>query len=272
MAEPAWKMPHGESGEPDEDSSGRVLLQRWVEHPNGRMELLERPLTPEEFLDPQFGDQWMQARPHGTTRFYFFDILYRHLETGEENVMVVEDMKHLFGPGLPGPAPDLSVIRGARDPAPDLESFDAVEQGVVPCLVLEIVSPTDARIRKTDEVDKVLLYARVGIPEYLLVDPPRKGTGHRFRIRGLRLDAGGRYQPIAPDEEGFILSETTGLRFRASPEGKRIEIFDARTGERLLSAREEVEARKAAERARKAAEKELQRLRAEIERLKTSGR
>jgi colicin import membrane protein len=214
--------------------------------------------------------------------------------------MVVEDMKHLFGRGLPGPAPDLSVIRGARNPAPGLESFNAVEQGVVPCLVLEIVSPTDPRIRETDEVDKVLLYARVGIPEYLLVYTPREETGHRFQIRGLRLDADGRYQPIAPDEEGCILSETTGLRFRVSPAGNRIEVFDARTGERLLSAREEEEGRKAAEearkaaeeatkaaeearkaaeeqaarevQARKAAEEELQRLRAEIERLKTSGR
>jgi hypothetical protein len=46
---------------------------------------------------------------------------------------------------------------------------------------------------------------------------------------------------------------------------KGVELFDARTGERLLSSREEEEGRKAAE-------EELKRLRVEIERLKASGR
>lgn len=290
-------MPRGESDEPDEESSGVVLLQRWVERPDGSMELLEKPLTPEEFLDPQSGDKWMQGLPHSRFRRYLAEMLDRHFRT-DEDVLVLEDMKHLLGPGLPGPAPDVSVVRGARDPDPLLESFDLVAQGVAPCLVIEIVSPSDYRIRRTDEKDKVLLYAQVGIPEYLLVDLPRKRTGYRAQVRGLRLGADGRYHPIQPDGEGRLLSETTGLLFGVSPQGDRIDLFDARTGERLLNPVEEEEghkaeraAREAAEKkaareaqarrtaekqaaretqARKAAEEELLRLRAEIERLRKS--
>jgi len=272
-----------------------TILQRWVERPDGRMELVELPLTPELFLDPQLEDIMVQGRPHSLVRRYFADLLERHLRF-DVAVMVLEDVKHLLGPGLPGPAPDVSVIRGARHPDPDLSSYDVVEQGVAPCLVVEVVSPKDARIRRTDEVDKVDLYQRVGITEYLLVDMPRRATGHRFRLKGLRLGRERRYQPIEPDAQGYILSETTSLRFGVSARGDQVDLFDALTGERLLSALEEEEGRKAAEErasraeagrqlevaarraaeekasraesAQRAAEDEMQRLRAEIEQLK----
>jgi Uma2 family endonuclease len=252
MAEPVRKAPHEEIS----------LLQRWVERPDGRLELVEIPLTPEVFLDPQLEDTMVQGRPHSRVRRHLADLLERHLRS-EQDVMVLEDVKHLLGSGLPGPAPDVSVVRGARDPDPELSSFDAVEQGVVPCLVIEVVSPLDARIRRTDEVDKVDLYARAGIQECLLVDPPRRATGQKFRIKGYRLGLDGRYRPMGTNPRGGLLSETTQLRFSVAPEGDRIDVFDARTGERLRSSLEEEESRKAAER-------EIEELRAEVERLRRS--
>jgi hypothetical protein len=132
--------------------------------------------------------------------------------------------------------------------------------------VIEVVSPSKARIRRVDEVDKVELYQRVGVREYLLVDLPRRATGYRFRVKGYRLGPEGRYRPIEPDDQGRLLSETTGLRFGASPDGNWIEMFDARTGERLLTpleieakAARETEARKAEQAARKAAEERASR-------------
>jgi Uma2 family endonuclease len=266
MAEPARRESRGES-EPDDELSGTVLLQRWIERPDGRMELLEIPLTPADFLDPQLEDKMVQGRPHSRVRHYLIDLLGRHFHN-QPDVMVLDDLKHLLGPGLPGPAPDVSIVRGARDPDPELESFDVVKQGVVPCLIIEVVSPSDVRIRRTDEVDKVKLYEKIGIPEYLLVDIPRRATGHRFRLKGYRLGSDRRYAPIGPDDQGCLLSETTGLRFGVSPAGDRIDIFDVRTGERLRSSLEEEEGRKAEQAAREAAEEEVRRLRAEIERLK----
>jgi hypothetical protein len=105
----------------------------------------------------------------------------------------------------------------------------------------------------------VQLYARAGIPEYLLVYPPGVTEDHRFQLAGLRLGSDRRYHPIVPDEQGRLLSETTGLRFGVSADGARIEVFDARTGERIPTPAE-------IEEAREAAEEELKRLRSEIER------
>ncbi|HVR95999.1 MAG TPA: Uma2 family endonuclease [Thermoanaerobaculia bacterium] len=257
MAEPARKHSHGEDREPDTEPSV-VLLQRWVERPDGRLELLEMPLTPEDFLDPQLEDKMVQGWPHSRNVHILYEMLESHLQP-EDDVIVLSDVKHLLGPGLPGPSPDVSVIRGARNPDPDLSSFDVTEQGVVPCLVIEVVSPFDARIRRTDEVDKVRLYERVGIPEYVLVFMPRRKREPRFRLKGHRLGSGGRYRPIELDAQGLLLSETTHLRFGVSPAGDRIVVIDDRTGEQLLSPKEEKQARRTAE-------AELERLRAEIDR------
>jgi Uma2 family endonuclease len=279
MAEPARKTSVHESKKPAQghpEDATPLVLQRWVERPDGGFDLLELPLTPELFLDPQLDDKMVQGRLHGDLMVYFKELVGRHLRS-RRDFMVLMDVKHLLGPGLPGPSPDVSVIRGARDPETDRSSFNVVEEGIVPCLIIEVVSPLNARIRRTDEVDKVELYEQVGVQEYLLVNPPRKATGNRFRLSGYRLGPNCRYKTIEPDEHGRLLSETTGLRFGVSAHGDRIEVFDAATGERLRSPEEEVAAREAAEarvaretEARKAAETEVARLRAEIERLKGS--
>jgi Uma2 family endonuclease len=195
----------------------------------------------------------------------------------QRDIKVLMDMMHTFGRGLYAPSPDVSIVRGVRDPDRKRDSFNVVKEGVTPSLVIEVVSPLDPRVREMDEVDKYQFYQQVGIPEYLMVDPPRKSNEHRFQLRGHRL-VQGRYQAIAPDAQGRILSETTGLSFGVSADGQRIDVFDARTGERLLPLAEEREGRQKAEKkaaretaARKLAEAELKRLRAEIERLKSGG-
>jgi Uma2 family endonuclease len=181
MAEPVRKTSHGESDEPDDASSGAVMLQRWVERPDGGLELQEKPLTVEDYLDPQLEDKLTQGRPHSDRCRFLAELLSRHFQS-DEDVIVLQDVKHLFGPRLPGPSPDVSVVLGARDK--EFWTYDAVEQGVFPSFVIEVISPSDARVRRMDEVDKVELYQRVGIPEYLLVDMPRRATGYRFRIKG----------------------------------------------------------------------------------------
>lgn len=268
MGEPAWKIPPGEGDEPDGDSTGTVLLQRWVLGADGRFELLERPPTVEDYLDPQLEDKLTQGRPHSELCHLLFEMIRGYFLPDAE-VVVLQDVKILLGPGLPGPSPDVAVIRGHRDKA--FWTFRVADQGVLPSFVIEVVSPSDARLRKMDEVNKLELYQRVGIPEYLLVDFPRRATGGRFRLKGHRLGPGRRYRAIEPDAEGRLLSETTGLRFGVSGDGQRIEIFDP-AGARLMTPVEILG--KAAEEAiaRQAAEAELARLRAEIEQLKNQPR
>lgn len=268
MAEPARKPPRGgidrpETGFPDDEPVGVTLLQRYVERPDGRIEFLEIPLTPEDYLNPRFGDKWLQGRKHSDFLIQLTELLKRHFRSQPE-IVVMSDVQHLFGPGLHKPSPDVSVVRGVRDPQMIDESFDVRKEGVLPSLLIEVVSPKDARIRKVDEVDKVRFYERMGIPEYLLIRLPRQKSGEPFRLWGYRLGPDGRYRPIEPDKQGRLLSKETGLRFGVSPAGDRIDVFEAKTGRRLRSAAEEEEGRKAAE-------KELARLRAELEDLKRSG-
>ncbi|MFL6290030.1 MAG: Uma2 family endonuclease, partial [Thermoanaerobaculia bacterium] len=185
--------------------------------------------------------------------------------SSEPGTYVFSDLKHLIGPGL-GPAPDISVVRGLA-PDRDFESYD-LRSEVPPCLVIEVISPSDARIRRTNEVDKVKVYEKAGIQEYLLVDLPRRTNGHRFQLKGYRLSPDGRYLPMQPEARGRFVSETIGLAFGVSPDGGRVDVFDFETGERLLNAIEQEGALKAAEGRAARAEEELARLRAEIERLK----
>lgn len=281
MAEPARTTPFRASLMSPRDievleaheRAGGCTLQRWVELPDGSFELWEAPLTPEDFLDPRIGDTMVQGAPHGHVAFCLYEFLTRKLRS-RPDVLILTDVKHLLAPRK-GPAPDVSVIRGLDHPSRDIASFDLRVQKVPPCLIIEVVSPTDRRIREVDEDDKVKLYQRIGVNEYVLVDMPRKANRNRFRFWGYRLDADGCYRSIEPDTQGRILSETTDTLFGATVDGSWFEIFDATTGERMLSPTEEEEARKAAEasvaqgqQARREAEAELARLRQEIERLR----
>jgi Uma2 family endonuclease len=288
MAEPARKPQLRESTTParrdDEDELSGSTVLRVLRRPNGRSEIVELPLTREIFLNPQKGDKFIQGDLHSQTAISLWERLHRRLTA--DTVAVLFDVKHLLGlePGR-GPVPDVSVFHGLRPKRPgDRErySVNLRRERVVPSLVLEVVSGRDPELRRADEVDKVDLYSRTGIAEYLLVDLPQEDNGWRYQVRGLRLSPEKRYQPIPPDGQGRILSQTTGLLFGVAVDGRQIDIFDTATGERLLRPQEEAEKAHAAElkarkaelkaqaeaEARAAAESEVARLRAEIERLR----
>jgi len=264
MAEPARIRPLQRARTPAHEApeESPCSLLRYVEGPDGRLELRDLPLTPEDFLDPQIGDILVQGRPHDKVARDLTDLLERGLAS-RSDILVVHELKHLFGPELPGPGPDISVIVGLRDPDPDMTSYDVTATGIPPSLIIEVISPSDRRIREVDEKLKPKLYAGIGVEEYLIVDPPRRANNRRFQIRGLRLDGQRRYQPMEPDSQGRLLSQVTGLLFGTSAKGDRIEVIIAATGERLLSSNEEEERRKAAEAEVARLKEELKRLRGE---------
>ena len=179
MALPLGKTPEELLPEPTEvstDEGERSALLRWVERPDGRMELLELLLTPELFLDPQLDDKMIQGQWHEKTGRELITLLesyFRH----HPDVLVTHDMKHLFGSRRSAPAPDLSVTRGIRERDADRPSFDPRKEGTVPCLIVEVVSPMSDRVRRTDLEDKVKLYERVGIAEYVIFDAPSRPGG-----------------------------------------------------------------------------------------------
>ncbi|HEY9419893.1 MAG TPA: Uma2 family endonuclease, partial [Thermoanaerobaculia bacterium] len=231
-------------------------------------------------LDPQLGDVVVQGGKHFWEMHRLAGLLDRHFRA-REDVYVAGDMKMLWGiPDLAEPSPDVAVIFGVRDKQADRDSFDCVQEGTRPSLVIEVVSSRYAEVRRNDYEHKVGIYERAEIPEYILLDPPGPKTDQRYVLTGYRLGADRKYRPIEPDSRGFLLSETTKLLFRVVEDGLDVEVVDAVTGERLLDSPEVEEAWKAEIAARRAAEErasqaeerataaeaELARLRAELER------
>jgi Uma2 family endonuclease len=261
MAEPARHAPDHDEPESFSDKPWDVV-QRWVPTPSGRMEFQELELTPEYFLDPRHGDKVVQHPLHGQVCILLYGFLNDRYET-RQDVAVLFDVKILWGDGeRKRPSPDVMVIQGVRDRRIKTPSFNVAREGARPCLIIEVVSNSDPRIRDTDLVDKVQLYEKKRIPEYLTIELPHPSTDGRFRWIGRRLGGNRRYAPIEPDAEGRILSETTGLRFATTPDGQWIAAFDAVTGERLL---EPAEIRAKVERERKRAQREARRAQREAE-------
>jgi Uma2 family endonuclease len=261
------------------DDEPGITLMRWVKGPDGELEQVDMPLTPELFLNPHIGDQMTQGPRHFDAVQEMYSLLKEHFRA-DPHVLVLGDVKHALAPGLPAPGPDISVTRGVQvKNDPRRFSFRVKKEGVRPCLIVEVVSPLDSKIRRTDLQDKVEIYQRAGIEEYLIVDSTLGDL--RFRLVGYRLDGSSRYRSIEPDAAGRVLSESTGLWFQASPDGERVFVFDL-TGRRLLNLEEhqeeayrQSEARKAAEeevlrqtQARTEAEEQIARLRAELDRLR----
>jgi Uma2 family endonuclease len=161
-------------------------------------------------------------------------------------------------------APDNFVV---KDCEPGMRRvFKIWEEGRVPNTVFEVTSDST---RSEDECEKPGIYARMGVKELFLFDP----TGDYLDppLQGYRFVRGERRR-IEPDETGALASRELGISLRLEDEG--LAIYDARTGERLLTEAEAERQAKEAERqakeaervAREAAEAEVRRLKAELAR------
>ena len=80
-------------------------------------------------------------------------------------------------------------------------------EGTKPSLIIEIVSPST---RPTDVVTKVDHYARVGVPNYIIVDRfERQGVMVRVLV-GYRLTPNG-YEELSPNANGWLWLEPVNL-------------------------------------------------------------
>jgi Uma2 family endonuclease len=96
------------------------------------------------------------------------------------------------GPNLPGRAPDILFVakRNLHRLRPTFLDGPAD-------LVVEIVSPDDP---ERDTVHKLAEYEAGGVPEYWILNQPRRQASF------YQLGADGRYQLVAPDENGIYHS------------------------------------------------------------------
>ncbi len=235
------------------------------------------PLDPEDFLNPELGDQMPQGPQHAEQAVRIYNKLRKHCRR-DPHTAVLFDCKMKWGiPGLNEPFPDIAVIPGVRDRDNIRGSFYVAEQGTRPALIIEIMSPGYAG----DDTAKVGIYERAGIREYIILNPHFEDESLPFELTGYRL-VRGRYQKMIPDPDGRLLSRSIGVRFAPGAGGREVVLTNAVTGEEMLSDEEEYQARQNAEtraenaearaekeaQARQNAEAELQRLRAELARFR----
>lgn len=174
------------------------------------------------------------GRPVAETELHLEEMVYvwqglrKHFEA-EADVYVGANMFLYYRQGDPRAvvAPDAFVVKGVPKLPGNQKrrTYLLWEEGKVPCFVLETTSSSTHR----EDRDKKDVYRKLGVEEYFQFDP--LGDYLKPRLQGLRL-VNGRYRAVPLRPDGSLVSETTGVVFRA--EGNRLRLRDAATGELLF--------------------------------------
>jgi Uma2 family endonuclease len=208
------------------------------------------PLEEEVYYPESDGEPVAESELHLEELIYVWQGLKDRYEE-EPDVFVGANLFLYYRKGDPSAvvAPDGFVVKGVPKLLPGnrrRSKYVLWEEGKVPCFVLETTSEST---RRKDEKKKDT-YEKLGIAEYFQFDP--LGEYLSPSLRGFRL-AGGRYRPIPPNPDGSLLSQATGVVFRA--DGSQLRLMDAATGAPLLRKEEEAKVRREAEKAQREAEK-----------------
>ncbi|MCP4107380.1 MAG: hypothetical protein GY749_17855 [Desulfobacteraceae bacterium] len=231
---------------PDHPSDTEEFPHGWRQTteilPDGSVHYRDIPLNPEDFLNPEPGDQMPQGPEHARQAISIYDKIEKHYRNSPDTV-VLFDTKMLWGiPGLKEPFPDICVIPKIKDKKIIGTSFNVLKHKTRPILIVEIMSPG----YEGDDTAKVDIYEQAGVREYIILNPHQKDMTVPFELTGYRL-VRGKYRKITPDRQGRLLSRSTGIRFGLSADGREVVLTDAATGEKLLSNQEECQARLEAE-------------------------
>jgi Uma2 family endonuclease len=195
------------------------------------------PLEKEIYYPESDGEPMAETEPHLEEMVYVWEALRDRFEP-EPEVFVGANLFLYYLKGDPTAvvAPDGFVVKGVPKRLPGnrrRRTYFLWKEGRVPCFVLEA---TSLSTRWKDE-EKKEIYEQLGVEEYFQFDP--LGEYLDPTLQGVRL-VGGRYRTIRPEPDGSLLSQATGVLFRA--EGDWLRLTDAATGEVLLRTEEKTRA------------------------------
>jgi hypothetical protein len=164
---------------------------------NGTTEYVYEPLTLEDVLHPQWGDYIMQNHEHFSLCNDLFDGLEAHL-AHERQTEVLNDTPIDWEGEVKSMCPDLAVIREVQEFFLKGTFYVQRSKGHVD-LIVEVTSRSTRKIDVAGEheVNKVQLYAQVGVPYYVIVDDAEREPGQAPAIMVYRLD----------EERGYIRQE-----------------------------------------------------------------
>lgn len=197
------------------------------------------------------------GKPVAETELHFLELVRLHgamraRYADRPDVYVGSNLFLYYEEGNPRTSisPDLMVVLGAPK-LPLRRTYKLWEEGYPPTFVLEL---TSKKTRREDLGKQRDVYARIGVAEYVLYDPLAEYL--KPALQGFRL-VNGIYQPLPYEPDGSLVSEHLGIRLTLVVGRPRL--FDAATGEPLLSPEERVQAEAARA---NAAEAEVARLHA----------
>ncbi|MDA1017030.1 MAG: Uma2 family endonuclease [Planctomycetota bacterium] len=149
---------------------GRRYLRRVDEH--GEVVYDEVPLSLEDMLHPEEGDEHASVPGHARDRRRLYAGLMRYLPTDRTAVALDDCNVDLCLPGVPGLRPDIAVLEVPQVPEnfDDMGTFHLTKHQGVPLLFIEVTSQDT---RKNDVGIKLEYYEQAGVTDERL--------GRRFR-------------------------------------------------------------------------------------------
>lgn len=169
------------------------------ELPDGMIEWAQVPLTYEDVLHPEEGDQVTHSSLHQRRWHYLREVFERQV-ADDPTAVVLDDVRIEWDvPDLKPHGPDLMVIFGVKE-RKNWSTFRVAEEGVRPALIVEITSP---ETRGHDVMTKVDHYEMAGVPLYVIVDGIERRGQLGVRLIGYTLTPEG-YRMLAPDDQGRL--------------------------------------------------------------------
>ncbi len=176
---------------------------RYVEQhdADGSLRSVKIPLTLEDILHPQEEDFRLNNDPHIEDCTYLRGVFKSQVRDVPGAQVLTYCRVAWDAAGKCGHGPDNAVIFNVRA-YQEWGTFNVVEEGTKPALIVEITCPST---RSTDLVDKVKEYAEQGVPHYVIADA-------RFRkgVRAIKLidyhlnDTTGEYESMPADEHDRV--------------------------------------------------------------------
>ena len=167
--------------------------------PNSKKIYERVPLTLEDILHPQVGDFRMHSREHQRFCRYLCDVLENRV-ADDPTAAVLDDVLVAWAhPGIRGHGPDIAVIFNVQQQQ-NWSTFDEVEEGTKPSLIIEITSPSTYSVDLETKVDH---YAQVGVEWYVIVDIAIRRDMPEKRLLGYQLTPDG-YESLEPNGNGWL--------------------------------------------------------------------
>jgi Uma2 family endonuclease len=191
------------SGTRDADDAADPYRYGWryvrQDRADGTFVMEQAPLTLEDVLHPQEGDQVTHSDAHQRRRRYLMNVLEAQL-AHDPTAVVLDDVRVAWDhPDLKPHGPDITVILGVRA-RKNWSTFDVAAEGARPALIIEITSPETASIDRSNKLEE---YDLAGVPLYVIVDTIMLRKEPALRLLAYTQTPNG-YQVLPPDQRGRI--------------------------------------------------------------------